>query len=868
MFRIDLNLRKPVIYSYLKENSKLILQFIFSAFFIGMGVWFFKHEQSEIQSVKDVLAASDVSWLWSGIAVTLIYLLMHGFMYKASFRAVGSHVDLSDVVILYLKRNLVSIFLPAGGVSSLAFFSGPIEKKGVGKSQISYASMIYGFVGILTVFLLAIPAFLYALFVSSLGSADLLGLLALVLLLGLLYYFYRSVKKKSRFYDFLIRHVPSLETVFEEISTNKINRKYIFYSIAFSLVIEILGILHLYIAMAALNLSPSVFVAVMGYVIAVIFMIISPFLRGMGAVELSMTYLLMRFGFSNVEAVSITFLYRFFEFWLPFFAGIFSFLLAVNKLLMRIIPGLLLFALGIVNIISVLTPAISGRLDYLRDFVPTDIITASNYFVFVTGLFLLVTAAFMFKGLKMAWYFGLVFAVISCIGHMTKAIDYEEALVAFFIVIILLVSRKQYYIKHNSRLRQVGLQTTVLTISATLIYGITGFYFLDKEHFGIDFSLTESVVNTLKYYFLIGGDLVPADVFARDFLYSINICGFLSFVFLIYTLVRPYVFRNTISDEDVEEAGKILEKYGNNSLDYFKLYSDKLIFWSENRDSFISYRVSGTFAIVLGNPVAATKEEMESCIRSFDDYCYQAGLRSLYYRVPEANLESYLQKGKRRLFLGQEAVVDLTAFTMEGGNRKSMRNSIKKVTEKGFTAHIYAPPLKGGVLQKIKQVSDEWLKDTHRSEIIFSQGMFDEEELRNQVVIAVESPDEKMVAFLNVIPDYVRGEGTYDLIRKTADAPSGVMDFLMVELFMYFKKEGYEAVNLGLAPMSGLNDPANFPEKSLKFAYEKIRAFSHYKGLRDFKEKFDPVWYNQYLIYEQDYDLIQIPNALAHVIKP
>jgi phosphatidylglycerol lysyltransferase len=176
--------------------------------------------------------------------------------------------------------------------------------------------------------------------------------------------------------------------------------------------------------------------------------------------------------------------------------------------------------------------------------------------------------------------------------------------------------------------------------------------------------------------------------------------------------------------------------------------------------------------------------------------------------------------------------------------------------------------VKDGILQKIKSVSDEWLDDMDRSEIIFSQGMFDWVELKQQTIITVENAEEKIVAFLNIIPDYAPNEATYDLIRKTADAPNGVMDFILIELFKHLKDKGVRYVNLGFAPMSGLDDPHTFPEKSMKFAYEKIRSFSHYKGLRDYKQKFDPQWYNKYLIYQHDYDLLSVPTALAKVIKP
>lgn len=78
---------------------------------------------------------------------------------------------------------------------------------------------------------------------------------------------------------------------------------------------------------------------------------------------------------------------------------------------------------------------------------------------------------------------------------------YEEALVSFAVFIILIIPRKEYYVQYNPHLRYIGIQTTLLSILAILVYGIVGFYFLDKKHFDIDFSA------------------------ARGFLYSINLSG-------------------------------------------------------------------------------------------------------------------------------------------------------------------------------------------------------------------------------------------------------------------------------------------------------------------------------------------------------
>ena len=865
------SMKVPAAYNpvpFLREHYKIIGSYIFTLFFIGLAIWFIKHERAELQQVKELVITSRWEWIAIGLVLSIAYIFIHGLMYKSAFAAVGSKVSVNDASMLFLKRNFVSVFLPAGGVSSLAFFSGNIEEKGVSKSQINFASSIYGFVGILSVLVIAIPVFIYAIFQGSIGMGEWFGLIAAFVLIGLVYLLFRSIVTNGKVYQLITKYAPIVDVYLGDFRTNKIERNSFISTFAYSMLIELVGIVHIYIAMVALNIAPSLIVATISYVVAVVFLIISPFLRGLGAVEASMTFMLIRLGYSDAAAVSITILYRFMEFWVPLMLGAMSFLLKINKLLMRIIPALLILALGIINIVSVLTPAIHARIVFLRDFLPLSAIAASNYFVLVAGFFLLITAAFMLKGLKMAWYFAMALCLLSLVGNLTKAIDYEEAVFSLIVIIGLITSRKEYYVKHNSKLRYIGIQTTLLSVAAVILYGVIGFYYLDAKHFNVDFSLTQSVKYSLENFVLIeSADLIPQDAFARGFLYSINISGFLSIAFLFYTLIRPYILKDTTEEEEFEWAKQQLDKYGNSAMDYFKTYHDKLIYRSSEFEGFISYRVSGNFAVVLDTPVTAP-ENLMSFIKSFDKYCFESGLKSFYYRVPEEAMETFMKCGKKRLYLGQEGVVDLTTFTLDGGNRKSIRNALKKVAEKGYSCKVYTAPVMDGLIQKIKSVSDEWLADTEREEIVFSQGMFLWEELKQQTIITVENSEEKIVAFLNVIPDYAPGEGTYDLIRKTRDAPNGVIDFILVELFKYLKDNGSTSVNIGFAPLSGLLDPKNLPERSMKFAYEKIKSFSHYKGLRDAKDKFSPVWHNKYLVYDQDYDLIQVPAVLSKVIKP
>lgn len=860
---------KKMQFPFYKENRKIITQSVIGIFFIGLGIWFIKHERTEISQIKTTISTAALDWICIGILITLIYFILQGLMYVASFASVNARISLKDGVILFLKRNFISVFLPAGGVSSLAFFTKKIEEKGNNKTQIHLASTIYAFIGLVSVVLFAIPVFLYAFVKNTIGSEDWAALVLIILFLASGIKAYQSIIKKGAVYSIMVRWFPKTESFISELEINKISKKKFLLALWYSILIEVVGISHLYVAMLALGFQPSLIAALMGYIISVIFLILSPFMRGLGAVEISMSYILIRYGFKNPDAVAITFIYRFLEFWTPLLAGILVFMSRINKILMRVVPALLLFALGIINIVSALTPAISNRLHYLKNYLPLEAIHVSNYLVFTAGLFLLVTASFMIKGLRMAWWFALLLSLISLIGNLTKAFDYEEAIVSLIVISVLVATRKEYYIKTNPKLSLLGLETSVLSILGVLVYGSIGFYFLDKKHFGINFSLLQSIQYTLQNYFLVGStDLVPLDHFASHFLLSIKISGFLSFAFLVYTLITPYIYKNPVTNEEKELAKGLVEHYGNSALDYFKTYFDKQLFISKNKTAFIAYKLAGNYAVVLENPVARNKEEMKNCIIEFDHFCYECGLKSIFYRVLEDDLELYQSLQKKHFFLGQEGVVNLTEFSLEGGSKKSLRNALNKVTENGYKAAIYQPPINDEILQQLGIVSSEWLKETERKEIVFSQGLFNKEELKNQTLITVEDKESKIVAFLNIIPDSKKGEATYDLIRKTTDAPNGTLDFIMMALFDYLKSQHYTAVNLGLAPMSGIETAKTIQDRSMKYAYEKIRSFSHYKGLRNFKEKFSPVWYNQYVIFSDDYDLIQIPRILSKVIKP
>jgi phosphatidylglycerol lysyltransferase len=848
------------------KQVKLIMQIAFAFLPIAFCIYFIKHEGYELNQSFDLIGQSNLLLMVGAAFITLVYVIVHGFMYKESYKTLHADLPLSSMIILSLKRNFISVFLPAGGISSYAFFTKEIEDRGVSKIRIHLASVVYGISGFASLILIALPAILLLSLKHDLNTNILLAFVLVILLFLLMFLAFRSLIKKGIVFQYFSKHFPGIAILFEDLESEKFSVKHFISCILYSLVIELCGIAHLYIVSQALGFDIQPVTALIGYVVATIMYAISPFMRGLGAVELTLTLTLIQFGMPNVTAISASLLYRFFEFWLPLIVSAGSFIYKRDNFLLRVLPAFLTLLLGVVNIISVLLPGLSERLLLLKDFLPENLLYFSNSSVLAAGIILIVLSAFLIKGLKNAWITAIIIVSISIIGHIVKAIDYEEASFAVIVLFLLIYTRKNYIVKHDKRLFHNAKWYLLGAFAFVLIYGIFGFYFISKRHFNIDFTLGQSILYLFNSLIVVNnGILSPQSEFASRFLQTLNIMGAGLILSTLILAFKPHRYRHQIKEYDIEKGKELVKLYGKSSLDYFKTYFDKALYFGKNGKSFVSFKIENDFAVVLEAPVCENINDIPSLIAEFDEYAASQGLRTLFYRVDEQQLKYF--PGKKSIFIGQEGLVNVATFTLEGGDNKPTRNSINKAKAAGYECKIISPPQKEGYLQKLKAVSDDWLKDPGKKESGFTQGVWNKDEIKKQVILTIEDKEEKVVAFANIIPDYFPDEGTYDLIRKSSDAPPGVLDVLMANMIEYFKQMNIKILNLGMAPFSGIEQAKNFRERTIKFAYENLKQFDHFKGLRFFKEKYAYTWNNKYLVYSNDFDLVQAPLIIEKVSR-
>src|SRR5258708_5397823 len=315
--------------------------------------------------------------------------------------------------------------------------------------------------------------------------------------------------------------------------------------------------------------------------------------------------------------------------------------------------------------------------------------------------------------------------------------------------------------------------------------------------------------------------------------------------------------RGIVSSERVQ-AAKIVEQYARSPLDIFKLWPVKSYLFSASGRCVIAYQVANNTAIALGDPVGL-ETEIEATVRRFLQICNEKRWGVAFYRTCPDFLQVYNRVHLRKLKIGDDAIVDLSAFSLEGKSKRNVRAKAHQLEELGIQVVEYRPPLPADTIAQLKTVSDQWLKIPGRRERTFTVGHFDPDYVRSTPVLAVVDLAGNILAFINLISANT-SEITGDLMRRPTDVPNGVMDYLFLKLFQYARERGYSRVSLGMAPMTGFREDerATMEERAIHGLFQKLNFLFSFRGLYHYKAKFATSWEPRYLIYR---NLFQLPRT-------
>ncbi len=513
------------------------------------------------------------------------------------------------------------------------------------------------------------------------------------------------------------------------------------------------------------------------------------------------------------------------------------------------ILAVLTVAAGIVLLASGATAAVPERMAWLERILPLPVVETSHFLGSVAGILLVVVARGVQRRLDAAYVLTSALLGGGIVFSLLKGADYEEAIILAAMLAVFLPSRRYFYRKAS-----LFRPTPSLGWITAVLFAIIGTAWLTLfSHKHVEYS------GELWWKFAFNAH-------APRSLRALTGAAVAVLVVGAAALLRPHRRPLVSQTPDPERLESIVRQSPDTGAN-LALLGDKHFLFSSSGKAFIMHGQSGRSCVSMGDPVGP-REEWPELIWSFRESADRQGCWTVFYEVGSGSLASYLDVGLALRKLGEEGRVDLTSFSLEGSARKKLRYTLNSLEREGVSFSVISREEIPALLPELRRISDAWLLEKRTREKGFSLGWFDEGYL-SHFPIAVARLQGRIVSFSNLWAGDNREELSIDLMRHLPEAPNGTMEYLFTRLMVWGKSEGYRWFSLGMVPLAGLADHSLAPlwDRLGTFLFRHGEAFYNFQGLRQFKEKFDPVWRPRYLAFPGGLTLPTVLGNLAALVS-
>ncbi len=299
-----------------------------------------------------------------------------------------------------------------------------------------------------------------------------------------------------------------------------------------------------------------------------------------------------------------------------------------------------------------------------------------------------------------------------------------------------------------------------------------------------------------------------------------------------------------------------MAEHGTDTLSYFKLRADKHYLFNAEHTAFLGYRVENGVLVVSGDPVgepAAVTGLLRETIR----FAEERSLRLAALGVSADGRTVFEQAGLRALYLGDEAIVDTAAFSLEGRAVRKVRQSVTRLEKAGYRAELSELGALGPAeLAELEEVAEDWRDGA--PERGFSMAM---DSLRNPhcggtLVLVARRRDGSVGGFLQFVPACGRGAESLSLMRRRHDTPNGMTEFMIARAIELLRERGVDRVSLNFAAFARLfREPEGLLERAAGKAIALGGTWFQIERLYRFNAKFFPRWEPRYFMYERRFGL-------------
>ncbi|MFJ3707491.1 phosphatidylglycerol lysyltransferase domain-containing protein [Streptomyces sp. NPDC090053] len=498
---------------------------------------------------------------------------------------------------------------------------------------------------------------------------------------------------------------------------------------------------------------------------------------------------------------------------------------------------------------------------------------------FASGAFTLFLAITMRRRKRAAWIlnlvisglFLLVLGLAMCFPEFRRyPQNWVSLVLTTAFVVSLLIGRREYYAKGD---RSNPKLAAAVAVGGVLVCSLLASLLVTVTNTAHD-ETRSTFLGRWRYGFMRLVSLVPDDSHIQGIEtpnwvdIAINALSTLLLLAVLYAAFRSRRAVDPITAQDEKQLRALLDRQGErDSLGYFALRRDKSVIWSPTGKAAVAYRVLGGVSLASGDPIG----DPEAWPGAIGNWLAEAREHGWLPAVMGASEEAgtvYARHGLDALEFGDEAIVEIAEFTLDGRAMRTVRQAYNRVKRAGYTVRIRRhEEIPDAEMDVLVRRADDWRDGTTERGFSMALGRLGDPADGRCVMLECTDGEGELRAVLSFVPWGPTGL-SLDLMRRDRDAENGLMEFMIIELLQRAKEIGITQVSLNFAMFRSVFERGSKLGAGpvLRLWRSFLTFFSRWwqiESLYRANAKYRPIWEPRFMLFEKSADLLRIAVASA-----
>jgi lysyl-tRNA synthetase, class II len=521
------------------------------------------------------------------------------------------------------------------------------------------------------------------------------------------------------------------------------------------------------------------------------------------------------------------------------------------------VPTLIALAAVLLGMIDVATALLPERTARLRDLVNVEPLQLAHDAAAATaaaGVLLVLLGQGLRRRKRRAWRTAVALTAVTAVLHLLKGLDFAEAAGSLAMCLVLLCLHRQFYALGDPRTRWrapavlVGLVGVAFGLGWLLLVARSGSI---VGHPSVGQRWTEIAYGLIGF---TGPVRFRSDGTADLASVVLVALGAVAVGVPIYLLFRsPHRLSVPTGDDELRLRALLRTRDGGDSLGYFALRRDRAVIFSASGKAAVSYRVLSGVMLAAGDPLG-DPEAWPGAIAAFVQEASQHAWIPAVIGCSQRGGEVWVREaGLRALELGDEAIVDVETFSLEGRDMRNVRQMTSRVERAGYVIEVRrVSTLSDGEVATFVRQAAAWRGAEVERGFSMALGRCGDPADGDCVVVTC-TLEGRLAALLHFVPWGEDGL-SLDLMRRDRAADPGLNEAMIVAAVKAAPQFGVRQLSLNFAAFrSALEQGARLGAGPISRMWRGALVWAsrwfQIESLYKFNAKFAPVWRPRFICY-------------------